>query len=170
MLSQRLDRNQWLEILRASPVGKQLAMVERRPLHHQTDGSWMQRALQEAWGIDGNHDLLPTVEGVKMRWGMVIEVHLDDDAEEAGDLWHLWRLAGDTSLALLVRFVRSTPDVQWLAMSRTLQPTTASPASMPIGQGFVTPWPRPRQPVPRREATHCPDTRSASHSTGECDQ
>ena len=36
--------------------------------------------------IDVNQNLMLTVERVKMRWIVVIREHLDDDAEESGEL------------------------------------------------------------------------------------
>lgn len=71
--------------LGAAPILTQLWPVRQRPFDYQNMDSARQVAAQDLEGVDRDLSVEFAVDRVGVRQWVVIEIHLDQDAEEAAD-------------------------------------------------------------------------------------
>src|SRR3954466_12922464 len=100
-------RNGVQRLLLASkrPVRKQVCTMESCPLGNKSQSTRREVACNKTGRVNGEERLARAVANVKVRRRVVIEVHGDDNSEEAADLRHRLRrssLSGTPSLPLLV--------------------------------------------------------------------
>jgi hypothetical protein len=98
LLVERHDLLQRLVTLGSAPILTQLRAVRQRPFDHQNMDPARQVSAQDVQGFDRDLCIELAVDRVEVRWRMVVEVNLDQDAEEAAD-----RRKGCLSSASLTR-------------------------------------------------------------------
>ena len=87
-LRQWIKAVEHLQLARSLPERLEFSLVERRPLRDKAHRTRRQCARQHRQTVDGDSSLEFCVLCVKMRRGVIRELHLDHDAVEAADLRH----------------------------------------------------------------------------------
>lgn len=92
MLRQRLDRLEGLVSPSPLPVGEQLILMERGPLHGESERAWWKRAGDQL-AVDSDRGRSTGVTGVEVRLSVraFVPVHPDRDAVEEADPRHIPR-------------------------------------------------------------------------------
>jgi hypothetical protein len=88
MLAKRLDSPQSLTSRRQLPVQQELIPVLSRPFDRETEGPGWELPVEDLETANRDLDFEFAVHGVEVRRVVIIEVHPDDDPEEARDLRH----------------------------------------------------------------------------------
>ena len=71
-----------------SDVLHQLGLVHLAPLHGETENARGKLTFPKLQRLDSDKSAVFVVAHVKVRRIVIVEVHRDHDAEEAGDFWH----------------------------------------------------------------------------------
>jgi hypothetical protein len=75
--------------LASIPVLHQLNFVQRRPLDNESVSAAWQRSVNDIQSGDVVLRFVLAVEGMKMRWWVIIPIHPNEDAEEFADRGHI---------------------------------------------------------------------------------
>lgn len=87
--------------LRSLPVLNEFRLVKRGPLDDEAHRPWRESPGEHRKPLNVNQRHIVPILGMKMRRIVVVEKHLDHDAEEAADFRHgLVRVAGRGRLPL----------------------------------------------------------------------
>ena len=103
MLAKRLDSPQPLSGGCQLPVFLKLGPVLCRPLDGEPERPRWKAAVQDLETRNRNLDLELAVDGMEMRWVVIVEVHPDRDPEEARDLRHRATVRTASCLGLIRR-------------------------------------------------------------------
>ena len=87
-LVERLDPCQWPSLSCENPIVHELGAMQSRPFHDEPERARRQVTAVKAKSSDLEHGLVLAIVRMEVWGNMVIEVHLDHDPEEPGDLGH----------------------------------------------------------------------------------
>ena len=82
------DPSGCFRLLHAAPVFQEFALMKRGPFEDHGGGPAWKCAFQGCNRFDSDLHFIAAVESVEMRRIVVVEVHSNNDAEEAADLGH----------------------------------------------------------------------------------
>ena len=75
-------------LFRKVPICKELIAVQLRPLSHEPRGTLGKSATYRSAGFNTDGSFVTAVYGVKVGRRMVVDVYIDDEAQELGDPRH----------------------------------------------------------------------------------
>lgn len=89
MLAERRNLHERQPCLRPLPIQPEIVDVDRGPFDHQGESAWREPAGDDLMRSNRDDRLGSGVTGMEVGRQVVIDVHLDHDAEEARDLGHV---------------------------------------------------------------------------------
>ena len=75
-------------LFRKVPICKELIAVQLRPLSHEPRGTLGESSTYHSAGFHADSSFVTAVYGVKVGRRMVVDVYIDDEAQELGDPRH----------------------------------------------------------------------------------
>ena len=63
--------------------------MKGRPFNDHRRRTIRKIPFQENDRLNPNLCLIPTIDGMEVRWIMIVELHTNHDAEKTADFWHL---------------------------------------------------------------------------------